>query len=102
MLSPTGWWLVTAPVDLRGGMDRLWLHVRGHLQQDPVHGGAYVFRNRAGTRIKVLHVDPLWCRVVRAGPDARSKTRTCSRFQHATSCRRSHHRRGRCGAEVRT
>lgn len=67
MLSPTGWWLVTAPVDLRGGMDRLWLHVRGHLQQDPVHGGAYVFRNRAGTRIKVLHVDPhgVWLAVRR-------------------------------------
>ncbi len=61
MLSPTGWWLVTAPVNLRGGMDRLWLHVRGHLQQDPVHGGAYVFRNRAGTRIKVLHVVPTAC-----------------------------------------
>jgi len=57
MLSPTGWWLVTAPVDLRGGMDRLWLHVRGHLQQDPVHGGAYVFRNRAGTTLKLLCYD---------------------------------------------
>jgi hypothetical protein len=28
MLSPTGWWLVTAPMDLRCGMDRLLVHVR--------------------------------------------------------------------------
>ena len=30
MLSPTGWWQVTVPTDLRCGMDRLLVHVREH------------------------------------------------------------------------
>jgi transposase len=54
MLSPTGWWLVTAPMDLRCGMDRLLVHVREVLGCNPYDGAAYVFRNRAATRIKVL------------------------------------------------
>ena len=63
MLSPTGWWLVTAPIDLRCGMDRLLVHVREILDGNPFdrvasgHGAAYVFRNRAATRIKVLCCD---------------------------------------------
>ena len=57
MLSPSGWWLVTEPVDLRCGMDRLLVHVQQTLGQDPFDGGAYVFRNRAATRIKVLCCD---------------------------------------------
>lgn len=57
MLMPSGWWLVTAPMDLRSGMDRLLVHVREHLDRDPMDGCAYVFRNRAATRIKVLCCD---------------------------------------------
>ncbi len=57
MLSPTGWWLVTAPIDLRCGMDRLLVHVREILDRNPFDGAAYVFRNRAATRIKVLCCD---------------------------------------------
>ncbi len=57
MLSPTGWWLVTAPMDLRCGMDRLLVHVRDQLDRNPLDGGAYVFRNRTATRIKVLCCD---------------------------------------------
>jgi transposase len=57
MLSPTGWWLVTAPIDLRCGMDRLLVHVREILGRNPFDGAAYVFRNRASTRIKVLCCD---------------------------------------------
>lgn len=57
MLTPTGWWLAQAPVDLRCGIDRLLLQVQSMLGHDPCDGGAYVFRNRAGTRIKVLCVD---------------------------------------------
>ena len=57
MLSPSGWWLVTEPVDLRCGMDRLLVHVQQTLGQDPFGGGAYVFRNRSATRIKVLCCD---------------------------------------------
>lgn len=57
MLSPNGWWLVTAPIDLRCGMDRLLVHVRDFLGRDPCDGGAYVFRNRTSSRIKVLCCD---------------------------------------------
>lgn len=57
MLSPRGWWLVTAPVDLRCGMDRLLVHVQQTLDRDPFDGDAYVFRNRASSRIKVLCCD---------------------------------------------
>lgn len=57
MLKATGWWLAVAPVDLRFGIDRLLLTVREVLGRDPRDGGAYLFRNRAGTRIKVICVD---------------------------------------------
>ena len=57
MLSPTGWWLALAPVDLRCGIDRLLVAVQATLGRDAFDGGAFVFRNRAGTRIKVLVVD---------------------------------------------
>lgn len=57
MLSPSGWWVMQAPIDLRCGIDRLLLQVQKGLGHDPFDGGAYVFRNRAGTRIKVLCVD---------------------------------------------
>ncbi len=56
VLSPTGWWLVLAAVDLRCGIDRLLVPIAGGLGRDPREGGAYVFRNRAGTRIKVVCV----------------------------------------------
>jgi transposase len=57
MLSPSGWWLAQAPIDLRCGIDRLLLQVQSMLGRDACDGSAYVFRNRAGTRIKVLCVD---------------------------------------------
>ena len=57
MLRPTGWWLVREPVDLRCGMDRLLLYVQATLCSELRSGEAYLFRNRAGTRIKVLCVD---------------------------------------------
>lgn len=57
MLTPQGWWLVVAPMDLRGGMDRLLVHVRTALGRDPFDGSAYVFRNRSGSRLKVLYAD---------------------------------------------
>jgi transposase len=57
MLKPTGWWLVAAPVDLRCGIDRLLLQVAALAGREACDGGAYVFRNRSGTRIKVLCVD---------------------------------------------
>jgi transposase len=57
MLRPTGWWLASAPIDLRCGMDRLLVQLQTTLGRDGFDGSAYVFRNRAGTRLKVLVVD---------------------------------------------
>lgn len=57
MLRPTGWWLASAPIDLRCGMDRLLVLLTTMLGRDGFDGSAYVFRNRAGTRLKVLMVD---------------------------------------------
>ena len=51
------WWLVSAPVDFRCGADRLLVHVREVLKRDPLDGSAFVFRNRSGSRLKVLVVD---------------------------------------------
>ncbi len=56
MLTPTGWYLATVPIDLRCGMDRLLVIVQS-LVGNAVPGDAYVFRNRSGTRIKVLLAD---------------------------------------------
>ena len=57
MLKATGWWLAVAPADLRCGIDRLLGKVGTELGHDVRDGGAYVFRNRAGTRIKLVCVD---------------------------------------------
>ena len=47
-------WLCVAPVDLRRGMDGLSAWVQEVLHQPPCAGSAFVFRNSAGNRIKVL------------------------------------------------
>ena len=57
MLSPSGWWLALAPVDLRCGIDRLLVKVGVEFGRDARDGAAYVFRNRTGTRIKMVMVD---------------------------------------------
>ncbi len=57
MLSPSGWWLAVAPIDLRCGIDRLLVMVQAQLGREARDGGAYVFRNRAGNRIKGVCVD---------------------------------------------
>ena len=57
MLTPTGWWLAVAPVDLRCGVDRLLVQVQTELGRDARDGGAYAFRNRTGSRMKVLCMD---------------------------------------------
>lgn len=54
MLNPRGWWLVVAPADLRAGAERLLSQVPA---EDATAGAAWVFRNRAGTRLKVVCVD---------------------------------------------
>ena len=57
MLRPTGWWLAATPVDLRCGMDRLLVRVQTEFARDGLDGGAYVFRNKSGNRMKVVCVD---------------------------------------------
>jgi len=47
-------WLAVAPVDLRRGIDGLSSIVQQVLGQAPCSGSAFVFRNRAGNRLKVL------------------------------------------------
>ena len=50
-------WLATAPLDMRRGFDRLAEHVRTILAQDPMSGHLFVFRNKAGQRLKILWWD---------------------------------------------
>jgi len=56
MQIPTQWYLAVAPIDLRCGMDRLlvWIKTSGGEVSGSV---GYGFRNRAGTRLKLLMVD---------------------------------------------
>ena len=51
---PARLWVAVAPVDMRLGADGLSLYVQRALGADPCDGGAYLFRNRRGTRIKLL------------------------------------------------
>lgn len=50
-------YLAIAPVDLRGGFDRLSGIVVEHLRGDPRAGSLYVFANRRRTHAKVLFYD---------------------------------------------
>ena len=49
--------LALAPVDFRNGIDGLAAVCRRHFARNPLDGAIYVFRNRAGTRIKVICLD---------------------------------------------
>ena len=56
MQRPSTWCVAVAPIDLRCGMDRLLVWVQQ--TQGAVSGSVgYVFRNRAGSRIKLLLID---------------------------------------------
>ncbi len=56
--SPTMRILVaTEPVDFRKGIDGLAAICRKKLEQDPMTGCAFVFRNRKGTAVKILLYD---------------------------------------------
>lgn len=57
MLKPEQVWLVVAPVDMRLGIDGLSAHLQQVLGQPPCDGTAYAFRNRAGSRLKILQWD---------------------------------------------
>ena len=49
--------VATQPVDFRKGIDGLAALCRRQLEQDPMTGCAFVFRNRRGTAIKILLYD---------------------------------------------
>lgn len=52
--SPPQIWLVVAPVDMRRGIDGLSSIVQLVLGQSPCTGSAFVFRNKAGNRLRLL------------------------------------------------
>ena len=47
-------WLVRDPVDMRKGIEGLSAMVRLSLEKNPCIEGAFIFRNRAGNRMKLL------------------------------------------------
>jgi transposase len=49
--------LACDPVDFRKGLDSLLALCKGPLAQDPFSGTLFVFRNRAGTALKLLVYD---------------------------------------------
>jgi len=52
--SPSHIWLAVSPVDMRKGTDGLSAIVQQALGHPPCAGSAFVFRNRAGNRLKLL------------------------------------------------
>ena len=54
MIRPNEIWVMVDPVDMRGGIDGLSLRVQNLLGRTPCDGAAYAFRNRRGTRLKLL------------------------------------------------
>ncbi|HEY3590676.1 MAG TPA: IS66 family insertion sequence element accessory protein TnpB [Buttiauxella sp.] len=57
MLRPERLFLATQPVDMRCGIDTLSQYVADNLSADWRSGAAFVFCNRARSRIKVLRWD---------------------------------------------
>jgi|JI10StandDraft_1071094.scaffolds.fasta_scaffold1575383_2 transposase len=48
MLTPTGWWLAVAPIDLRCGIDRLLVLIAATLGQAPTKNGVrFTYRKQA-------------------------------------------------------
>lgn len=52
--EPTQIWLAVMPVDMRRGIDGLSVIVQQALGQAPCSGSAFVFRNKAGNRLRLL------------------------------------------------
>lgn len=54
IVAPEQIWLVMTPVDMRRGIDGLSAVIQHNLDQSPCSGSAFVFRNRAGNRLRLL------------------------------------------------
>jgi transposase len=54
VIRPDEIWLVVEPVDMRGGVESLSQRVQNLLGRTPCDGAAYAFRNRRGSRMKLL------------------------------------------------
>ena len=52
--TPTQIWIAVAPVDMRRGLDGLSMIVQQSLGHPPCAGSAFIFRNRAGNRLRLL------------------------------------------------
>jgi len=50
-------WVATAPLDMRRSFDALAEHVRAILNENPMSGHLFVFRNRSSQRLKILWWD---------------------------------------------
>lgn len=57
MLTLSQVWLVLEPVDMRLGINGLSLRIQQALGRSPCDGSTYLFRNRSGTRLKLLQWD---------------------------------------------
>ena len=56
-VAPASIYLALEPTDLRKSFDTLAALVQGSLQGDPLSGSWFVFRNKAGDRLKILYWD---------------------------------------------
>lgn len=50
-------WFYRAPINFKNQIDGLVILVSGHLKEDPISGQLFIFRNRAGNKIKLLWWD---------------------------------------------
>lgn len=55
--TPTHIWIAVEPVDMRRGLDGLSAIVQQSLGHAPCAGSAFIFRNRAGNRLRLLRWD---------------------------------------------
>lgn len=60
---PSQIWIAVTPVDMRRGLDGLSSIVQQSLGRAPCAGSAFIFRNRAGNRLRLLLWDGngVWC-----------------------------------------